>query len=448
MIRWSVLLVAAAATAAFAGDPSSSTPAAAATSRWILANVHVFDPLAGRMSDPTDIVIDGDRIVSVGSATRETGVPVVDGEGRYAVPGLFDCHTHLAELTLESEDSMRAALRAFVERGITQVRDVGGPLDRLARLRERIDSGDLLGPDLFYAGPMLEGSPLTWGARNTKLPGFTVAVDSDVAADSLLDAIAAGGARGVKLFGHIDRPVFERLVDGARARGLPVAHDPGPPLFHRDPVDLSIDLGVATIEHGKAPWPVVLRDDLRAEHDSMMQAKPFAQMRAMAFAGRVAALGDDSIVPDRVDAIAARMVQRGVFLCPTLQVFAAMAGDTSMAPPIAAMVRGMETVSRSMTARMARGGVEILVGQDGCDAAGTFAEMRELARCGIPPVEILRGATIRPARLLGEEDRLGSIAPGRTANLLVVDADPLEEIGNLERTRLVVLSGRSIERGR
>jgi imidazolonepropionase-like amidohydrolase len=88
--------------------------------------------------------------------------------------------------------------------------------------------------------------------------------------------------------------------------------------------------------------------------------------------------------------------------------------------------------------------VKMLVGQDGFEADGTFAEMLELKSCGVSEAEILRGATIYPARWLGVDDRLGSIAPGKEANLLVVAEDPLKEIGCLSTPFAVIREGRII----
>jgi len=102
----------------------------------------------------------------------------------------------------------------------------------------------------------------------------------------------------------------------------------------------------------------------------------------------------------------------------------------------------MEEVSRYFTREAAARGVRILVGQDGVFPENTLAEMRHLRDCGVSAVEILRGATIYPAEFLAATDRYGAIAPGRVANILVVEQDPLAAIENIEGAFLVLQNGR------
>jgi imidazolonepropionase-like amidohydrolase len=417
---------------------------ATAGSILLIRNVRVFDPDSGRMNGPTDILISGDRITEIGSLRAPDDALLIDGAGRFAIAGLFDCHTHLSHLTVTSGDSLPRALEGFVSRGILQVRDVGGPLDVMRRLNGRIESGEIAGPDIYYTGPMLEHTPLTWQNLNEQEPGLTVPADTNEQVDSLLAALSSGGARCVKAFGKFDRAVFAHLVERATALGLPVVHDPGPPLFHQVPMDVSIELGVRSIEHAKAPWPIVLRPDLQVEHDSLL-ARNAGQMEKMPFVMKVAALSVDGISNEKLDALADRMVARRVYLCPTLHVFDVLGEDSTSVPaPMRPVVAAMEKISRHVTARMAARGVSIMVGQDGIDPKATLAEMILLRDCGVPSAEILRGATIHPARFLGMEDRLGSIAPGRLANIVILDKNPLEDIGNVGTVSLVIQHGKVV----
>jgi imidazolonepropionase-like amidohydrolase len=384
------------------------------------------------------------------------GAVEIDCSGKYAVAGLFDCHTHLAQLALAGDDSLRLVLEGFAACGITQVRDVGGPIDVLSRMKHRIAGGEIAGPEIFYAGPMLEKSPLGWESLNKDLPGFTVAVDTPADADSILPELARKGASVVKTFNKFDRDVYRYLLEVARRCSLRVVHDPGGPLFNSIPIDAAIDLGVTSVEHAKAPWPFALRDDLRHEHDSL-QVAGAGEGALMSFMMRVAELDTASVSRERLRELAERMKAHDAYLCPTLE---ALTGIEQVAfeqvkeqmqvdevPEMAkVMIRGqiaaMDHVSRLFVRELAAQGVKMLVGQDGFAPEGTFAELRNLKACGVSEVEILRGATLYPAQWLGVDDRLGSIAPGKQANLVVVADNPLEDIARLGVPFVVIREGR------
>ena len=452
MIRDSFLLA-----MALAAGVAGAQPSTPGTSPLLLTGVRIFDTEAGAMTEARDILIEGEAIRTIVPAggTIPAGVdPIrIDCRGRYAVSGLFDCHTHVAHLM--TGDSLEIVLDEFVRRGIFYLRDVGGPIDQLESLAQRIKTGEVIGPEIFYTGPMLEGSPLTWGAQNAALPGFTVAIDSPAAVDSLLPELKRQGACLVKTFNRIDPAVYRGLVATAGRLGLGIVHDPGTPLFHRVPLDLALELGVTSFEHAKAPWPVVLIPDLQEEHDRLMKSSPDPMSRS-AFMARVAGMGVESVSPERLRDLGARMVARGAYLCPTLHVLAGMEamaieqtkrqlGLPELPAPMLAMVHtnvsGMETVSRMFVRELAGMGVPMLVGQDNARPAGTVEEMRLLIGCGLTPAEVLKGATIYPARWLRVTDRMGSIAAGKAADLLVVTGDPLDDIGHLDAPILVVRHG-------
>ncbi len=428
--------------------------------RVLLRDVRVFDGSRGAMSEPQDILIADGRITSMGR-DLEPGPDAqrIDCAGKYALPGLFDCHVHMAGLTLEGEDTLRTTLAEFVARGITHVRDVGGPIDVLQRLKERTASGEMPGPEIFYAGPMLEHSPLYWEPLNEKLPGFTVAVDSTAAVDSILPALARQGACMVKTFNKQDPAVYRHILETAKKLSLRVTHDPGGFLFHAVPMDVALDLGITCIEHAKAPWPVVLKDDLRQEHDALLG--PGHDEKALTgVLMKAAGLGVGSISEDRLRQLGETMKRDNAYFCPTLNVFmnmekitieqrkAQMGVDSlpdSVLQQIKTVTGGVAAVSRHFVHQFASMGVKMMVGQDGQDPAGTFTEMRAMKEAGVSEVEIIKGATLYPAQWLGVDDRLGVIAPQRQADLLVVNGDPLADIARMDSTFLVVQNGKVIQ---
>jgi hypothetical protein len=350
----------------------------------------------------------------------------IDCSGKYALPGLFDCHTHLAKLTTRGEEKMKEALHGFVVRGVIHVRDVGGPIDVMHDMNRRISRGELSGPEVFYTGPMLERSPLRWKRRNKELPDYTVAIDSTEDVDRILLDLSQKGASCVKTFGKCDREVYRHLVNKAESLSLLVVHDPGALLFHETPMDVAIDLGVKSIEHSKSPLPVVLNDELKKEHDEFVANEPGEKW---AFGAKVCGLGVKSISMDRLQQLIEKMKEKDVYLCPTLRAH-------KLSRPLAAF----------FTRELAQGQVRLLVGQDGDDPEGTFLEMELLKECGVSESEIIKGATLYPAKWLGLENRLGTLAPGREANLLILENNPLDEIKNIRSTYLVMQKGKVVFR--
>lgn len=413
----------------------------------ILKNINVFDPVSGTFHMNRDIILKGERIAELSSPGREYGDDILqfDCSGKYAVPGLFECHAHLSGLTLEEPDKCDAAIADFPRKGITQVRDVGGPLDILRKLAAEIADGRRKGPDIFYAGPMLEKPPCHWESENEKLPGFTEGIDSVDDALAMVERLRVNGARIVKTFNRFDPAVFGRLVETAQRAGLFVVHDPGMPFFNSIPMDKAIDHGVRSIEHGKAPWPVVLRDDLREEHDRLFAGNADFETQKN-FMKKVSEMALESVDEHKLQELIETMQRTNTCLCPTLHVFRSVMEELNQMPPeqkehISRRMRNLIAVSEYFAGEMARQGCRILVGQDGDDPEFTFNEMELLRKAGAPELEILRGATSYPAEFLGVADVYGRVAPGYSANILVVEADPLECIGHLRQRSLVIHRG-------
>jgi len=241
---------------------------------------------------------------------------------------------------------------------------------------------------------------------------------------------------------------------------LKIVHDPGEPLFHWMPMDEALELGITSFEHAKAPWPVVLKDDLKKQHDKLVGPEA-NEMAQMFFMMKVADLGVEAVSSDRLLRLVDLMREKEAFLCPTLQIFSDIETHAfeqvkremqmeelpeQMKDMIKKTISAMEEVSRFFVSELAGQGVRLLVGQDGFEPSGTFEEMCYMQSCGVSESEIIKGATIYPAQWLEVDDRLGSIAPGKQANILVLDANPLENIEHMKSTFLVIRNGRTMPR--
>ncbi len=416
--------------------------------RILLRNVNLFDVEKGIFRNNQDILIEDDLIKEVGKVSHAVDESLIqmDCSQKYALPGLFECHGHFAWLTTVEDEVKKKTLKEFVVRGITQVRDVAGPVQTLKRLKDDISNGEFLGPDIFYSGPMLEKSPLTWEECNKILPRDTVAVNSNQDAKNIIQEISKEGASLVKTFGKFDIDVFKYLLAEATEHNLPVTHDPGPAFFHSVPMDRGIDLGIRCFEHGKSPWPVVLVDDLKSEHDSLMEADPETKE---AFRRKVFSLGVESISSTKLRQLIDKMLDQDVYFCPTLYPFKYLENhpeeyNKDEPDKFKKIFEVLYTVSHFLTKEIIKQRVKILVGQDGNNPEWTVNEMELLKEIGLSESEIIKGATIYPAQWLGIADQLGSISPNKKASILILNKNPLEGIQNIKTAHLVLQNGKIV----
>jgi len=417
----------------------------------LLKNINIFDVKDGTFKNNLDILIENDIIKNIGKIKETDFEKRIDCSGKFAVPGLFDCHTHIAFLTTMDDNKKKKMLKEFVEKGITQIRDVGGPLNVLKKLKEDISNGKLTGPEIFYAGPMLEKSPLDWEEDNKTLPGFTVAINTKKDARNIIQELSNEGASLVKTFNKFDVDVFKYLVGEAKEHNLPVTHDPGYPLFQHIPMDRAIDFGVKCFEHAKSPWPIVLKDNLQLEHNKIFGSKSEGK-NFIAFADKIFSLGMASISLTKLQELIDKMVQNNVYFCPTLNIFKQSSEDIPENLSKEEQINQQETlkvlnkVSLFFTQEIIKQKVKILVGQDDCSSEFTFDEIRYLGECGLSESEIIKGATIYPSEWLGITEKFGSISANKKANILILNKNPLEDIKNIRTPYMVLQNGKVIFR--
>jgi len=436
----------------------------------LLKNVSIFDAGSGTFRKNADILIEDGIVREIGEVkdVDEESLRRVDCSHKYALPGLFESHAHLTVLTNQpekdkkdilmecaveegslSEELDKQVLEQFVKKGITQIRDCGGPVKTLKAMKNKISSGEYVGPDLFYAGPMIEKSPLRGAENNKRWPGFTVAVDSKGDAENIIEQISGQGARLVKTFSKFDEEVLKYLLKKAKEHNLPVTHDPGPTFFHAVPVDRAIDLGIRCVEHGKSPWYVVLKDDLKAKHDSLKEADPKAKE---SFIDDMFSMGIDSISMMKLERLRDKMVDKDVYFCPTLHVFKHYAEHPEQfnekePKKFKNRFGVLYEISRFITKELKKGGMKVLVGHDGWNPIFTLNEMQELKDIGLSEGEIIKGATKYPASCLGIAHQLGSISPGKRANILILEKNPLENIENVRTMHAVLKGGKIVFHG-
>ncbi len=395
------------------------------------------------LADQT-VVVSAGRITALGPAAKVSvpeGAQRIDGHGRYLMPGLADMHVHVWD---END------LYLFVANGVTTVRNMfGAPLQ--LDWRARIERGELVGPRIYTAGPIIDGQPAVW-------PGSTELVDPDEAA-AVVAAQKAAGYDFLKPYARLTRECYEALVIAGEEQGmLLMGHVPEALTLH----DV-LEAHQHTIEH-LGGWA-----EAAQRADSSFRSIDFTNE------SRAWLAVDD----ERLAGLAQEVRAAGTWNCPTLVVFQKWSqGDEARAllarpemrfvspflraywepgapsnyltnlPPetIEASHSSVAPMQRAVrTLRDERAG--ILLGTDMGNpyvVAGfaTHEELVNLAAAGLTPFEALRAGTADAARCMGAEDEWGTVAVGRRADLVLLASDPLTDVHNAAARVGVVLHGR------
>ncbi|WP_094547211.1 amidohydrolase family protein [Rubricoccus marinus] len=423
------------------------------------------------------VLIEDGVIVSVGGAS-EVAVPpeatVVDGAGRFLMPGLSDMHMHFAAPGVQaSAESNRATLALLLAHGVTSVRNLWGS-EALLALRDSVDAGHLFGPRIWTTGPFVVGRPDTltapWSERELASgePGYIYArTEEDGRA-----AVRYHAARG---------------YDGLKV------HNQTPMAVYRGVIDESERLGVAVVGH--APWAVGLGHVLT--HDGQSSVEHYDSFVGLAQASgapsRTASAWYDRTLgaaqyasDDRLALLAELAEVSGMWFTPTTLVaewysgpqpdMIARLGAPEVLRYTSAAQRGLwrayaegfavnyaawgldmndDRIFALRTLRALHGaGARLLVGSD---APATMApqglalhdEMALWAEAGLSPLAILQAAALAPHayfREVGFSEFTGAIAVGQPADLVLLNADPLADIAHAREIESVIARGRLLTR--
>jgi hypothetical protein len=394
-----------------------------------ITHVNVVDVIDGRILSNRTVAINGETIASV----SQNGAPpaeaqVVDGQGKFLIPALWDMHAHI-------QGNEKAWLPLYIANGVTGIRDMGADLDFILDVRDATTSRRILGPRIIAAGPILDDAPGDWPLRlRVKNP------DEGRAAVQLLKR---RGVDLIKVHNFTPRDVFFAIADEARRQQLPVAgHVP-----LNVTIQEGIDAGMVTIEHMSEDGRVWKACSGGAEYRPAA-CRPFFDMLARRHVWQtptLVALAELAVIGTPASALSPDELTYA-----NKRFLAFHAGNQSFflkRPEIVGILKKLAAVAQVVTRDMAAAGVGILAG---CDAmiAGfcVHDELAAMVAGGMTPAAALQTATVNPARYLGREATLGTIAAGRSAELVLLDANPLDDVANVRRIRAVVTAGRFLDR--
>jgi imidazolonepropionase-like amidohydrolase len=423
-----------------------------------ITGVTVIDPSGEPARSDMTVVVTGDRITAVGKS-GETGVPegarVVDGKGKYLIPGLWDMHVHTASPSF---------LPLYLANGVTGIRDMHAlDPDAILGLRKQVQEGKQAGPRVVAAGPLVDGP-------KPFVPGSLVASEAAEGREAVRK-IKSMGADFVKVYTKLPREAYLAIADEAKKQGLPFAGHVPESVSAAE----ASDLGQKSIEHlaGVEVACSDREDELRREAvEGLAKADNQA---AWDLLGRIGARAVDSFSDKKAQALYARFVRNGTWQVPTLTVPRSMSSlddakfvadprvkymppsirsywSLKLSPDAAARLKRWYKRCTWQVRAMHRAGVPFLAGTDASNPYifPGFSLHDELALLvaegGFTPLEALQAATRDPARFLGRERDLGTIEPGKLADLVLLDADPLADIHNTTKIAAVVANGRLLPR--
>jgi imidazolonepropionase-like amidohydrolase len=426
-----------------------------ATGTVTIANVTIIDTTGGPPQLHRTVTVRKGVIADIRDSTlpkhKERGVEV-NGTGKYLIPGLWDMHVHMVFGDWFPRGN-EVTLPLFIANGITGVRDMGGELQLLQQWRKEISAGTLIGPRIVMSGPMLDGP-------QPRFPS-SIAIKTPEDGRRAVDDLKQRGADFIKLQSLIPREAVFAIADEAKKQGITfVGHVP-------DSVRASemSNAGQKSFEHligifeGSSP----LEDEF---------------LKGGKTEGKFLSTYD----PKRAEALFALLAKNQTWQCPTL-VWERGGNLLEMNDlahdPLAKYVpaywkdvtwkRFTNEIMRDNTddlltrrrfvekelevvKAMHKAGIPFLAGTDTPPGVAVFPgfslhqELERFVAAGFTPLEALQTATLNPAKFLGMEDRLGSIEKGKLADVVLLDANPLEDIRNTQKIAGVVVNGRYLSR--
>ena len=438
-----------------------------------ITHVTLVDATGSPAQPDMTLVIANHRIAALGPS-RSTSIPadaeVLDASGKFLIPGLTDAHIHLTGAN-EPSGSREFILPLLIANGVTTVRDMGSYLESIFPLRKDIADGKRLGPRIFTPGPYLDGSP----------PSFqpSIVVTNSVEASEDVRALMQRHVDFIKVQSILSRDAYFGIAAAAKREHMPfVGHVPD-----RVTAAEASDAGQNSIEHLTGVIRGCSSNEARlmAIQFSVPHKKEIpAQSRArqLAFESQLVSTFSD----EKASQLIAKFVQNHTWQTPTLillknDAYPAPDNDPSHDPRRKYVPRDflksweMGTAGRDkgvtrkefevrnalleksmkLVGRMQSAGVRLMAGSDSTapfvfPGTSLHEELALLVQAGLSPIEALEAATKNPAEFLGVLEEQGTVEKGKFADLLLLDANPLDDIRNTQKIRAVVLHGKLLDR--
>jgi imidazolonepropionase-like amidohydrolase len=422
----------------------------------------------GQQPDMT-VIAEGDRIVAVGP-WKTTHIPrkavVVDGTGKFLIPGLWDMHVHGA-----SDARALWSHLLFLANGVVGVRDMSGPPDAHAWRAAQASNVDP-SPAIYLGSPIVDGPNPTW-------PDSIVVTD-EAQGREVVEQQRQRGADFIKVYSKLSRGAYFAIADEANKCGIPFeGHVPESVTAAE-----ASNAGQKSIEHLTRVADACSKEEKTIDsemqrQEALFRAPDATRSQKMDSGKNIIRLNMrvvDTFDEATAQSLFALFVKNRTWQCPTLTLLRAQIDDPLVAndprlnylskdvrtrwdagyyknfppEPRAAIVKLSKLQfdeSERLVGLMYRAGVPILAGTDAMNPQcfpgfGIHEELALLVDAGLSPLAALQAATRNAADFMGQIDRRGTIEVGKTADLVLLDRDPLADIHNTRSIQAVVLSGK------
>lgn len=433
----------------------------------LIEHVTLIDSTGAGAKDDVSVLIEGERIKSIvvsGDKVAALDAIRVEGKGKFLIAGLWDMHVH----TLSKSQPDRF-FPLFLANGVTGVRDMGGDLSlpQIQQLKKEIADGSRLGPEIFAAGPILEGEHPFWP--------FSITVKNEADARQAVATMVKEKADFVKVYNTLSHEAYVAIAASAKENHIPfVGHIP-PSVT---PAEAS-DLGQRSIEHlwGIPPYCSANQEQLNRMSTDADNAEDAMVARDLYYKINQTILS--SYDAKKAQTLFSKFTGNRTWQTPTLTVLRSYATihdpslrkDARLAymPDELVMFWGSmggkpDPRNDEMQQRLFEHDVEIVRAMHsagvpmlaGTDTPNPYTypgfslpeELQLLVVAGFSPMEALELATRRATEFLGVDGDLGSVERGKIANLVLLDANPLTDIGNTKKVRAVIIRGRILDRAK
>ena len=439
--------------------PRLMTTNEASQSQIAFTHVTIIDATGAPPSLDMTVVITSDRITEIGQSQRlrvPRGAQIVDAAGKFMIPGLWDMHIHWYQ---------KDYLPLFIANGVTGARMMWGmPMHH--QWRKDINNGTMPGPRLVIASPIVDGPNPVWNG--------SVSVKDDLEARQAVINAKQAGADFIKVYSRLTREGYLAIADEARKLGIPFAGHIPPSVTAAE----ASEAGQKSVEHLTTVLTACSSRDEELRRESAAAALDKTPNRATR-SRQVTRSMLASFDPGKAAALFAVFKRNHTWQCPTLTVLRSTAflndpnfindprlkympaetrkqwdpsGDFRFKDRTAEdfeLARLVFKKQLEIVGAMRRAGVEFLAGTDALNpycfpGFSLHDELALLVNAGLSPMEALQAATLNPARYLGKERDLGTLQIGKLADLVLLEANPLEDITNTQRINAVVSNGKLI----